>query len=65
MSIDALKQSLTDGTEMLEEISVLSERLARLMQQIHGGSWRIGINHDSCFVSIARDFRDGRGAKRC
>lgn len=32
-----------------------SRALAEAMAEIHGGQWNVTVNHDSCFVLVARD----------
>lgn len=41
------------------EARAAAEYLAEVMQSIHGGSWRIDIDHEVRFIMI-RDLRDDR-----
>lgn len=65
MTIHALTQSALTGASIAAEIRSAAERLVELMKLAHGGRWSIDIDHDTCFVSVARDFQDEPEAKRC
>lgn len=40
------------------EVQQVAHYLAELLRDIHGGNWRVNINHSSLFVCIAYDFSD-------
>ncbi|WP_313611008.1 hypothetical protein [Rhizobium sp.] len=57
-----LKRQLIGGADLLAEVEQVANYLADLMQEIHGGDWRISVNHENCFAMVARDFSDDTGA---
>ncbi|UDF28472.1 UNVERIFIED_ORG: hypothetical protein LHK14_13235 [Roseateles sp. XES5] len=56
--------NLIDGETLAADINTTADRLAALMQRMHGGKWSIDIDHDTCFVAVCRDFPDEREVKR-
>lgn len=44
------------GVAVVKEIQATAAHLAHLMRSVHGGHWSIDIDHETCFVSVARDF---------
>lgn len=54
----AIRRQLRQGTTTVAEIQAAADHLADLMISVHGGAWSININHDTCFVIVARDFSD-------
>ncbi|CAK7258669.1 protein of unknown function [Shinella sp. WSC3-e] len=53
----SLASQLLTSSLAADEVTSVANYLAELMQGLHGGQWRVSINHDSCFVCIARDFK--------
>lgn len=49
---NATSAALADASEVRD----LAEQIARAMRRIHGGVWRVSVNHDTCFVVVSRDF---------
>lgn len=45
-----------DGEHLLKRLEREAGAVAKTMQSIHGGDWRIRINHDTCFVVVSRKF---------
>jgi hypothetical protein len=56
----SLERQLIGGADLLQEVEQVANYLADLMRQIHGDNWDIGINHDSCFVIVSRDFSESK-----
>jgi len=56
-----LERQLIGGSDLLSEAKNAARHLSGIMQQIHGGEWDISVNHDNCFVLVARDFSDRKG----
>ena len=57
----ALAGSREEDAKICAEIArqELDEAVAtvkRVMEAAHGGRWNISINHESCFVLVAREF---------
>jgi hypothetical protein len=40
---------------VIAEVEATAAHLEQLMRNIHGGLWSIDIDHETCFVSVARD----------
>lgn len=57
-----LQRQLIGGADLLAEAEQAARYLSDLMQEIHGGDWRISVNHENCFAIVARDFSDNTGA---
>lgn len=55
---DALADSIAVGTTKLNAIRVMARIMSEMMQEIHGGEWRVKIDHDSRFVFVAERLRD-------
>lgn len=43
----------------LAEVDAAAAYLAEVMGRIHGGTWRIDICHETCFVVVAKDCGEG------
>ncbi|WP_320194996.1 hypothetical protein RMR10_012085 [Agrobacterium rosae] len=56
----AIQRQLVGGKDLLADIERVSAYLAELMREVHGDSWSVSVNHDGCFVMIARDFLPAR-----
>lgn len=39
-----------------QELDEAVATVKRVMEAAHGGRWNISINHESCFVLVAREF---------
>jgi uncharacterized protein involved in exopolysaccharide biosynthesis len=48
-----LAQANTDAAASLKRVERLSKLLADAMQDIHGGAWRIQVEHEAHFVIVA------------
>ncbi|KRA58996.1 hypothetical protein [Rhizobium sp. Root651] len=57
-----LERQLIGGADLLREAKNAAQYLSVIMQEIHGGEWDISVNHENCFVLVARDFSDRKGA---
>lgn len=49
-----LSASMRSADGAASEIEAAAEYLADLMRAAHGGTWRIDIDHDICFVLVSR-----------
>jgi len=56
-----LQRQLIGGADLLAEAEIAARYLSGIMQEIHGGDWRINVNHENCFAMVARDFSDKKG----
>lgn len=45
---------------LLTTIERLSKHIGKLMQEAHGGQWRVQIEHDDEFITIARSAESDR-----
>lgn len=45
-----------DGARLFKSLERQVHAVSETMQSIHGGDWRIRINHDTCFVMVSRKF---------
>jgi len=45
-----------DGTRLFRKLERDADSVAKTMQAIHGGDWRVRINHDTCYVTVSRKF---------
>ena len=59
-----LNRLLIGGDDLLSEVDQISKYLAGVLSQIHGGKWRVSVNHENCFVIVARDFSDQAEGKK-
>lgn len=55
-----ITRQLLGDRDLLSEIDQTVKQLAALMAEMHGGPWKIGVNHDHCFAIVSRDFSDPR-----
>jgi hypothetical protein len=51
----AMASSRSTAAEKVHRIQRDSESIVATMKAIHGGQWSIAIDHEDCFVLIARD----------
>lgn len=56
-----LQLQLIVGTDLAAEVEQAARYLSELLKEIHGGDWRINVNHESCFVLVSRDFSETKG----
>jgi hypothetical protein len=49
---DLLKDACTNVRDRRNGVKVLTDVLADQMQKIHGGSWRIDIDHEHQFIMV-------------
>lgn len=49
----SLSSQLLNGITAAEEIQQVADYLAGLMREVHGGDWRVSVNHENRFVMIA------------
>lgn len=45
-----------DGSRLVSRLEREAAAVAKTMQSIHGGEWRVRINHDTCYVTVSRRF---------
>lgn len=50
--VDAFGQAVQDGQAIARTIQEAADDLAFLMQQLHGGSYRTDVNHETGYVLI-------------
>lgn len=60
----SLKRQLVGRNDLLTDIEKVAAYLSDFMQEVHGGDWSISINHDHCFVTVARDFSEQASGKK-
>lgn len=52
-----IQRQLVGGADLLQEVERVAAYLAGIMQEIHGDTWDIAIDHHAgCFISISRNF---------
>jgi hypothetical protein len=61
MSSPLLTKTVKDATAAQKRIQRLSDLLANLMQDMHGGDWRVSINHECDAALIVVAPRSARG----
>jgi hypothetical protein len=61
MSSPLLTKAVKDATAAQKRIQRLSDLLANLMQDMHGGDWRVSINHECDAALIVVAPRSARG----
>ncbi|WP_131815369.1 hypothetical protein [Rhizobium altiplani] len=40
----------------LKRVDQAAQLLANCLEDLHGGSWSVQINHETMFVAVSRDF---------
>ncbi|QRY69104.1 hypothetical protein JVX98_12800 [Ensifer sp. PDNC004] len=60
----SLIKAAVSASGAMAEINAAAEYLAEAMKRIHGGSWRIQVDHDDALVVICRRSERGRAAPR-
>lgn len=60
----SIKRQLVGRNDLLSDIEKVAAYLSELMQEAHGGDWSISINHEHCFVTVARDFSEPVRSKK-
>lgn len=53
-----LTKAVVSGLAVTAEIQATAAHLEKLMRNVHGGRWSVDIDHETCFVSVARDVDD-------
>lgn len=51
----SLSSQVLSGVAAAEEIQQVADYLADLMRGVHGGDWRVAVNHEARFVMVAED----------
>lgn len=50
----SLTKAAVSAAAAIAEVQAAAEYLAAAMERIHGGEWRVAINHEGEFVTVAR-----------
>lgn len=51
-----LDQANQGATVHIRSVKIISSTLAKLLKEIHGGTWSVNIDHTAQYVSISREF---------
>ena len=60
-----MAKALKDAARRQQIVQGLSKVLADIMQELHGGSFSVDINHRTQFVTIAQDKLAQTGGASC
>ncbi|MGB3814040.1 MAG: hypothetical protein WA950_12515 [Shinella sp.] len=52
----SIAQAVLSATVAQAEVRAAADYLAEAMKRIHGGNWRVSIDHMSQLVTISRNF---------
>lgn len=59
-TLDDFKDFAADETMEIKRLLSRVQRdagsIADTMKKIHGGEWKVSINHENCFVIVSQDF---------
>lgn len=61
---EIMAKAVKDAGRRERQVHDMSKVLADLLQEIHGGSWSVDINHRTQFVLIAQDMLGSTGGVR-
>lgn len=53
---DAIVEGVKQHKQNVKAIGVLSGIIAEMMEELHGGDWKVQINHEVGLVAISQDF---------
>lgn len=56
-----LNKAATAGKAAAAEVEQVTNYLAELMAEIHGGAWHIMIDHEVQLIAISRNFPSSHG----
>lgn len=54
----SISRTILSGTAKHAEAQAAADRLAAVMAEIHGGNWRVNINHQRAVVMIWQNGND-------
>lgn len=52
----AMAEGVKQHAQNVKAIKVMSGVIAEMMEELHGGDWKVQIDHDVGLVAISQDF---------
>lgn len=56
---DAIASGVQRHAQTVRGIKVLSGVIAEMMEELHGGDWKVQIDHETGLVAISQNFNAG------